>query len=117
MMRFGDKTVHLACGYRRSPGRSEAQRSGFASERTSNETERMLDRETGGRSRVKFVRTRDGDGFWLYFKRLKKGHFKWPTVGESSVMTMTSEELSILLGVAKIELKLRRREVTERRVI
>ena len=36
---------------------------------------------------------------------------------QSTVMTMTSEELSILLGGAKIELKLRRREVTERRAI
>ncbi|MDR0220485.1 MAG: IS66 family insertion sequence element accessory protein TnpB [Lachnospiraceae bacterium] len=20
----------------------------------------------------------DGNGFWLYFKHLEKGHFKWP---------------------------------------
>lgn len=32
-------------------------------------------------------------------------------------MTLTSQELSILLGGAKIELKLSRREVLERRVV
>ncbi|WP_420834624.1 IS66 family insertion sequence element accessory protein TnpB [Acetivibrio clariflavus] len=21
----------------------------------------------------------DGDGFWLYFKRLERGRFRWPT--------------------------------------
>ena len=59
----------------------------------------------------------DGDGFWLYFKRLEKGRFRWPGAGESEVMVMTSEELGILLGGAKIELKLQRKEVTERRAI
>ena len=68
------------------------------------------------RDRLKILEW-DGDGFWLYFKRLEKGRFRWPAVGESEVMTMTSEELSILLGGAKIELKLRRKEVTERRAV
>ena len=68
------------------------------------------------RDRLKILEW-DGDGFWLYFKRLEKGHFKWPSVHEDAVMTMTAEELSILLGGAKIELKLKRNEVTERRAI
>lgn len=59
----------------------------------------------------------DGDGVWLYFKRLEKGHFRWPTTGSEATMTLSGEELGILLGGAKVELKLRRNEVTERRAI
>ena len=59
----------------------------------------------------------DGDGFWLYFKRLEKGHFRWPEVGKGATMTLTGEELNILVGGARVELKLRRKEVLERRVV
>ena len=59
----------------------------------------------------------DGDGFWLHFKRLEKGHFRWPTEGSEPTMNLTGEELQILLGGARVELKLRRNEVTERRAI
>ena len=59
----------------------------------------------------------DGDGFWLYFKRLEKGRFRWPAIGEEATMTLTGEELSILLGGAKVELKLRRNEVTQRKIL
>jgi hypothetical protein len=48
---------------------------------------------------------------------LEKSHFRWPAPGEEATMTLTREELNILLGGAKIELKLRRNEVTERKVI
>ena len=68
------------------------------------------------RNRVKILEW-DGDGFWLYLKRLEKGHFRWPAVGEELTMALTGEELSILLGGAKIEQKLKRNEVTERRAI
>lgn len=56
----------------------------------------------------------DGDGFWLYFKRLEKGHFKWPAQGDTATITLTGDELSILLGGARVELKLRREEVVQR---
>lgn len=59
----------------------------------------------------------DGDGFWLHFKRLEKGHFRWPTEGSEPTMNLTGEELQILLGGARVELKLRRNEVTERQAI
>jgi transposase len=59
----------------------------------------------------------DGDGFWVYFKRLEKGHFRWPASGEESIITLTGEELSTLLGGTKIELKLKRKEVLGRRII
>jgi transposase len=69
-----------------------------------------------GRNRLKILFW-DEDGFWLCFKRLEKSHFRWPAPGEEATMMLTREELNILLGGAKIELKLRRNEVTERRVI
>jgi len=68
------------------------------------------------RDRVKILEW-DGDGFWLYFKRLEKGHFRWPTIGEERTMTLTGEELAILLGGARVELKLKRGAVFERSVM
>jgi transposase len=59
----------------------------------------------------------DGDGYWLYFKRLEKGHFRWPEPGTDTTMTLSGEELNILLGGARVELKLKRNEVTERRAV
>ena len=59
----------------------------------------------------------DGDGFWLYFKRLEKGRFRWPVPGEEDTMVLSGEELNILLGGARVELKLKRNEVTERRAV
>lgn len=68
------------------------------------------------RDRIKILEW-DGDGFWLYFKRLEKGHFRQPQIGVEATMTMTGEELNILLGGARVELKLRRNKVTERRAM
>ena len=67
------------------------------------------------RDRVKILEW-DTDGFWLHFKRLEKGHFRWPAPGEGSTMTLTGEELSCLLGGTRVELKLKRNEVVERRI-
>ena len=68
------------------------------------------------RDRVKILEW-DGDGFWLYFKRLERGHFKWPAPGMEATMTLSGEELSYLLGGTRVELKLRRNEVLQRRII
>jgi len=65
------------------------------------------------RDRLKILEW-DGDGFWLYFKRLERGRFRWPGEGEEATLTLTPEELQVLLGSAKVELKIRRREVLER---
>lgn len=66
-----------------------------------------------GRDRVKIL-VWDIDGYWLYFKRLEKGHFKWPAPGSEATMALTGEELSYLLGGTRVELKLKRNEVFER---
>ena len=67
------------------------------------------------RDRVKILEW-DGDGFWMYFKRLEKGHLKWPTAGADATMVLTGEELSYLLGGTRVELKLKRNEVFERKI-
>jgi transposase len=68
------------------------------------------------RDRLKILEW-DGNGFGLYFKRLEKGRFRWPEPGEEATMTLSGEELGILLGSAKVELKLKRNEVFERKVV
>jgi len=68
------------------------------------------------RDRVKIMEW-DGDGFWMYLKRLEKGRFKWPAEGETATMSLTGEELNILLSSTRIELKIKRNEVFERKVI
>ena len=116
-MRFEGKCVYLACGHtdmRKSINGLSAIVAGSLE----------LDPFCGSlfvfcnrsRDRIKILEW-DGDGFWLYFKRLEKGRFRWPAPGEESSMTLSAEELTILLGGAKVELKLRRNEVTQRRVM
>ena len=116
-MRFADKTVYLACGntdMRKSiNGLSAIVEGSFGLDPFDEALFVFCNRK---RDRLKILEW-DGDGFWLYFKRLEKGRFRWPNDGDSDTMTLTSEELSILLGGAKIELKLRRKEVAECRAI
>ena len=65
------------------------------------------------RDRMKILEW-DGDGFWLYFKRLERGRFLWPAAGDDNKMVLSSEELMCLIGSAKLEKKLSRKEVSER---
>jgi len=68
------------------------------------------------RNRVKILEW-DYDGFRLHFKRLEKGRFKWPTLEDEATMTLTGEELTYLLSGTRVERKLKRDEVFERKVV
>jgi transposase len=57
------------------------------------------------------ILTWEDNGFWLHFKRLERGHFKWPVEGEEATMTLNIEELSHLIKGPGVEQKLRRKEV------
>lgn len=46
----------------------------------------------------------DGTGFWLLYKRLEKGHFKWIRQ-EDHVLTISHQQLRWLLDGLKIEQK------------
>lgn len=117
MMRFGEKTVYLACGHtdmrKQINGLAAIVEGSFKLDPFGGELFVFCNRT---RDRLKILEW-DGDGFWLHFKRLEKGRFKWPAEGNGATMTLSSEELNLLLGGAKIELKLSRREVVQRRVI
>jgi len=82
------------------------------------------------RDRIKILEW-DEDGFWLYFKRLEKGHFTWPELparaggktsdqgapGEEATMTLSGEELSYLLGTTRVALKLKRKAIVQPKVV
>jgi len=111
MLIFGNKKVYLACGHtdmRKSiNGLAAIVENSFKLNPFDEAVFVFCNR---ARDRVKILMW-DADGFWLYFKRLEKGHFRWPTAGDEATMSMTEEELNILLNGAKIEQKLKRDEV------
>jgi transposase len=67
------------------------------------------------RDRLKILEW-DGDGFWLYFKRLERGHFRWSAEGDASTMVLNANELTCLIEGARLEKKLKRKEVFEREI-
>ena len=116
MLNFVGKRVYLACGYtdmRKSiNGLAEIVEGTFKLDPFDGALFVFCNRS---RDRVKILEW-GYDGFWLYFKRLEKGHFKWPTPGEDATMMFTGEELSYLLSGTRVELKLKRKEVFERKI-
>jgi transposase len=65
------------------------------------------------RDRLKMLEW-DGDGYGLYLKRLEKGRFKWPSTCESGTISLSGDELELLLESAKLSFKIRRKEVNWR---
>jgi transposase len=114
MMRWGDKPAYLCCGptdMRKSiNGLMVVVQENFSLDPFSNALFVFCNR---ARNRLKILEW-DGDGFWLYFKRLERGRFRWPAEGESSTMTLDGQELSCLIDSARLEKKLYRKEVLER---
>jgi len=114
MMKFQGKKVYLACG---STDMRKAI-NGLASVveycfQLDPFDEALFVFCNKSRDRLKILEW-DGDGFWLHFKRLEKGRFKWPTMLGGATMTLTDEELAHLLGSTKLTRKLFRDEVTQR---
>ncbi len=117
MLNFSGKRVYLACGHtdmrKNINGLSGIVHDSFRLDPFDEAIFVFCNRK---RDRLKILEW-DGDGFWLYFKRLEKGHFRWPPPGEEPTMALNQEELTILLGGARVEQKLKRNEVVERKVV
>lgn len=117
MLRFNGKKVYLACGHtdmRKSiNGLAAIVEGSFGLDPFDSALFVFCNRN---RDRLKILEW-DGDGFWLYFKRLEKGRFRWPGTDGSNIMTLSSEELHVLLGSPRVIQKLKRQEVKTGAVI
>ena len=115
-MRWSDKPVYLYCGctdMRKSiNGLMSLVQENFPVDPFSNALFVFCNRS---KNRLKILEW-DGDGFWLHFKRLERGRFRWPAEGESGTMSLDSKELACLIDGAKLEKKLSRKEVFERQI-
>ena len=60
----------------------------------------------------------DKNGFWLYYRRLEEGTFKWPTKADYGKTLMISEQqLSWILDGLSLEEKRAHKEVLKRKII
>lgn len=116
-MNFMGKRVYLACGHtdmrKQINGLAAIVEGSFGQDPFDGALFVFCNRN---RDRVKILAW-DADGFWLHFKRLEKGRFKWPTFEKDATMSLTGEELTCLLSGTKVELKIKRNEVFERKAV
>lgn len=56
------------------------------------------------RDKLKLLRW-DHNGFWLYYRRLEKGRFKWPATSSQATQLITRRQLSWLLDGLNLEQK------------
>ncbi|QGG47316.1 IS66 family insertion sequence element accessory protein TnpB [Heliorestis convoluta] len=59
----------------------------------------------------------DRNGFWLYYRRLERGKFQWPSEGRATPVKVSRRELRWLLDGLAIEQKQAHQEVTARTII
>lgn len=116
MMKWNDKPVYLCCGctdMRKSiNGLMTLVQDSFSLNPFVDALFVFCNRS---RDRLKILEW-DGDGFWLYFKRLERGHFRWPAEGDAATMVLKVDELSCLIDSTRLDKKLRRKEVSERQI-
>jgi len=55
-----------------------------------------------GRDKIKILYW-DHNGFWLFYRRLEKGHFKWPKSGAQVTQSISRRQLQWLLDGLKLE--------------
>jgi transposase len=54
------------------------------------------------RDKLKLLRW-DHNGFWLYYRRLERGHFEWPSSTQHRSLAVTRRELGWLLDGLSLE--------------
>jgi len=112
MLTFDSKRIYLACGptdmRKQINGLSAIVEGSFKLDPLSAALFVFCNRN---RDRIKILEW-DRDGFWLYFKRLEKGKFRWPAVdGGEVTMTLDIEDFYHLLGSPRMIQKITRQEV------
>ena len=118
MLNIKDKEIYLACGHtdmRKSiNGLSAIVQSSFKLNPCSKALFVFCNRK---KDMLKILEWEDS-GFWVHFKRLERGHFKWPVVVESEkTMVLSGEDLAYLLGSPGLEQKLKRKQTNHQVVI
>jgi len=58
----------------------------------------------------------DTNGFWLYYRRLERGRFKWPQEDQTSPMAITRRQLDWLLSGLTLDQPRAHRELLGRKV-
>jgi len=111
MLNFEGKRIYLCCGEtdmrKQINGLMALVQSSFSLDPFSEAVFVFCNR---ARNRIKILEW-DADGFWLYFKRLEKGRFRWPDSDKNKTMILSGEELYMLLGSPRVMQKLKRQEV------
>src|SRR5690606_16051418 len=59
----------------------------------------------------------DHNGFWLYYRRLEKGRFQWPTTQEHGTLTVSRRQLQWLLDGLALDQRQAHRPVHARVVV
>ena len=60
----------------------------------------------------------EDNGFWLYYKRLEKGNFRWPAISsQNKAVGVTERELRWLLDGLSLEQTSAHKPVTQRAII
>ncbi len=55
-----------------------------------------------GRDKLKIL-VWDHNGFWLYYRRLERGRFRWPQTAEAATKTISRRQLTWLLDGLTLE--------------
>lgn len=112
----GDR-VYLACGatdLRKSiDGLAVLVQLGFALDPFSQAWFVFCNRD---RNKVKILRW-DTNGFWLYYRRLERGHFQWPATAVGATRPITRRQLQWLLDGLALEQRQAHPVVTARTVV
>lgn len=66
-----------------------------------------------GRDKLKIL-TWDHNGFWLYYRRLERGRFRWPEQPQDQSLAITRRQLSWLLDGLSLEQRQAHAPVTAR---
>lgn len=113
----GDAPVYLACGatdLRKSiDGLAALVQQGFACDPFSSAWFVFCNRE---RDKLKILRW-EHNGFWLYYRRLERGHFRWPMTPAATPQVVTRRALQWLLDGLDLQQRQAHLAVASRTVI